>query len=123
MINRERFDAELVAAGVVVVAFNADGPAEGRAVLEDGTIVPTAWDGASPLGHERGGIPSPARATAYRAVLLAHNNAETAAQLARRRMGLQNVALAVVLKRTYALAPAWCQNVVDALDARAGEGS
>lgn len=122
MINRERFEDELRIAGVVVKAFCHDGPQEGRAVLGDGTIVPGA---AGALAHETGGAPNAAAAAAYRAALAAHNNAETVAQIARRRAGLREVALAALLKQLQggASAPAWCQTVVDNLAARVGEGS
>lgn len=122
MINAEKFRAELVAAGVAVKAFNADGPGEGRAVLGDGTIVPGA---VGALSHETGGAPDAVAAAAYRVALAAHDPAETAAQIARRRAGLRDVAVAAVIRQLQGgpAAPAWCQTVVDNLAARVGEGS
>lgn len=122
MINREKFDAELRAAGVPIKAYNVDGPQEGRAVLADGTIVPGP---TGALAHERGETPNASAAAAYRAALGAHNPAETPGQLARRRAALDIVALAAVLVEQGggAAAPAWCHQVVNALAARVGEGA
>lgn len=122
-INREKFESELVVAGVTCKAHCADGPQEGRAVLGDGTIVPAGWDGVAALVREQGGAGSAVAALAYRTALLAHVPTETAAQRAARRERLAPVALAIVAKNGYAAAPAWAQGVVDALVARAGEGT
>lgn len=121
MINREKFDAELAAAGVVALGYNADGPQEGRAVLAGGTLV--GHDGA--VSHTTGGVPDAAAAAAYRAALLAHVPAETLVQRARRREQLRDVALAAVLKQLQGgpAAPAWCQGMVDNMAARVGEGA
>lgn len=78
ILNRAKFDAELVAAGVAVKGYNADGPQAGRAVLADGTIV--GHDGR--LSHDSGREPDAAGARAYLEALAAHDPTPTAAQAA-----------------------------------------
>ncbi len=80
-MNREKFEAELGAAGVRLKGLDDDG----RAVLIDGTIVPAGWDGdAGGLRHDaRSVLLDTQAAWLYRNTLRAHDPAPTPAQLAR----------------------------------------
>lgn len=118
-INREKFETEIRAAGVTLKGLCDSGPSEGRAVLSDGTIVPGA---TGALGHDAGGTPNTSAAAAYRSALSAHDPTPTAAQALAGRQesggGLLG-ALAVCLRDTYALAPTWARDMVDAAAGRA----
>lgn len=125
-MNREKFEEELAALQrpITLKGLCPDGPPAGRAVLQDGTIVPAQWDGVAALLREDETPGDMATAQRYRDALLAHRPAETPSQRERRRADLQNVALALVLKelRGGGIAPAWALTVIDELASRATDG-